>query len=63
MLYVFGKEQKECGADVAMELREAFILGEISVPESDGLINVEFTSKIASYPSVGKVHKINVETF
>lgn len=46
-----------------MELGEAFVLREIGVPQSDGLVNVEFASKITSDPSVGEIHEIDVETF
>ena len=40
-----------------MELTEPFILREISVPNTNNLVNGEFSSQVARYPSVREVHK------
>ncbi len=42
-----------------MQLRESVFFGEIGVPESNDLENSEFSSEIATDPSVSEVHKVN----
>jgi len=44
-----------------MELGKAFIFREVSVPESYGLIDVEFPGKVTAYPPVRKVHKVDIK--
>lgn len=60
-LEVFREVEEQCSAHVAVELREAFILGEVSVPESDGLHDVELASEVATHPSVGEVHEVDIQ--
>lgn len=46
-----------------MELRKALVLGEVSVPYSNGLIDVKLTRQIAAYPSVRERDKVYFERF
>lgn len=54
------KLEKQRGTHVAVELREAVLLGEICVVEAHYLVNVEFAGELASDPSICKVHERDV---
>lgn len=43
-----------------MKLRKAFLFRKVSVPQLDNLINIEFSSQVATYPAIGKIHKDQV---
>ena len=49
--------KEKCCTHVAVELWETFFFWKVGVPDADNLENVEFSSQIAGYPAVGKVHK------
>ena len=63
LLYFMCEVQEESSANVAVELRKSFVFGEVGVPKSNCLINVEFSSKVARNPPVRKVHEIYVKFF
>ena len=59
LLDLLRELKQECGAHVAMELREAVLLREVSIPDTQRLVESEFSGKEASHPAVGEVVKFD----
>jgi len=55
---VFGEVQEESSTDVAMELREAFVLREVCVPDAYCLVDVKFSGEVATDPTIGKGYEV-----
>ena len=55
-------EEKGC-THVTVELRETFILREVRVPKTNGLVNVELSCQVAANPPIGEVHKVDIQLF
>lgn len=55
--------QEQRSTNIAMELRKAFVFGEVGVPYTNSLINIKLTSQVAADPSVSKRDKIYFQRF
>ena len=60
-IFIFTEIQKEGGTDIAMELWEAFLFREVSVPQPDYLVNRELSSQVATDPPVSEVHEVYLQ--
>ena len=53
-------DSKRLVTNIAVELRESFLFGKISIPKSYDLIHIKFSGEVTSHPSISKIHENNV---